>query len=502
MCGICGVIGPGVDPMQKRLLAVLNLPRGRDSVGFWNGERRVRAPESLDKALEVGNRIPSYVWDTDVFLCHLRAASPSHKTIDKSTTHPFAVGKIIGAHNGYIQNWKSLETEFEKTNPHVKGFGVDSQYIFFLIDKYGFDGLKKLRGVAACWWLDKNRPNEIFLYSSGKELHFSQDPQTRTIAFSSERRHLAAAGFRYKIHKLGENGEIWSINTDSLKMSKYQEEYDFMSYSQTAGYQQSWDGFGYGHAGNRALGGHYQVGLSNAYKTQDVVCPLSGMHNLFDYKCPLCDNTNRAIRFLDPKTKWRTNKYCGYQIWECTSCTCGFKDNGVLCSVCEGWGMYAIPFDKKGSLVSLEKLSRIIHERGLANQAATTTGVVLRPKQSNNPSDGMRETRSAIKPDRKECLIQLEKNGNRTHKEADNLSIYRDERILQLWKHGEIGLWYCEACKDFTLLSDFTESSPPAWMHGKLVCPDCSLPCECLFDDELTMKVNFVPIEYEKELNA
>lgn len=215
MCGICGLIN-GNNPEQKRLLAVLNVSRGEDGVGMYYDKKRLRIPDSITAAMRAG-RIPGDAWTSKIFLCHTRRKSPFVGGRTKKNTHPFRCGDIIGAHNGYISNWKELKRKYKDEFPEVEEFDVDSEMVFFLVSKKGWPSLKELEGVAAAWWVDVGRPNEVFLWSSRKEL--SVQEQDDLIAFSSDGDHLLMAGFdKKKKWKVKDCGTVLKIDADALKI--------------------------------------------------------------------------------------------------------------------------------------------------------------------------------------------------------------------------------------------------------------------------------------------
>ena len=220
MCGIFGVITPqkGVLRGEKRMLALLNEDRGTDSVGFYADGVRMRVPERVGLALR-HRRIPNDLWNAATLLGHTRAKSPASGAANKSNAHPFRIGNIVGAHNGFIANWKDLIAD-EKL-PGGNNFNVDSQVIFSLLDvQDDLSVLEKLRGHGAAWWVDKRRPGEVFLWCSKQVLHMAPIKAGDEIglAFSSEGEHMSMSGICSKPIKLKPNGQVIRVFNDDGKI--------------------------------------------------------------------------------------------------------------------------------------------------------------------------------------------------------------------------------------------------------------------------------------------
>lgn len=244
MCGICGIVN-GKHPHQKRLLSILNESRGKDSVGFWTDGKRTRVAESITTAI-TEKRVPSYVWDSEVFLCHTRAASGGVGGNAKENTHPFKSGHITGAHNGYISNWKDLKDEHKAKYPHIDDYNVDSQMIFFMVNTFGHEGLKKLQGRAAAWWVDDREPDKFFIWLHGGDLFMYEDKKDKVLAFSSQGDHLRLAGFTKKVSKLKAEGQLIYVDTKEGASHR-------MGYFPGKAIQATYNGNAYnqhGHAGN------------------------------------------------------------------------------------------------------------------------------------------------------------------------------------------------------------------------------------------------------------
>ena len=227
MCGICGVIGE-VDAGKKRMLLLLNEQRGKEGTGIICDGKKSRWEEAPSQLLKEG-RIPESMFQGKVFVAHTRAASrvTGVGSRSKKNTHPFTSGNITGAHNGYISNWKTIVDNNSKEHPHVKNFDVDSQVIFFLLNKVGIEGFEELCGYGSVWWTDKREPDALFLWVFNQVLSMSSGPGY--LAFSSDAEHLTIAGLGNrkkgnKTIKLAEKiGQVLKINTETLAVEKIAE---------------------------------------------------------------------------------------------------------------------------------------------------------------------------------------------------------------------------------------------------------------------------------------
>lgn len=200
MCGIFGAIGKHKTKQFKKL-AIANVYRGKDSCGFYNGEKLFKAigtPMGIDYD-------KTYL-RTDFLLGHTRCATHGKVTLDNQ--HPFQYGNIIGAHNGIIDNFDKLKKKYDVN------FVVDSQIIFYLINEYGVKSLKELEGSFAIWYTDIRDETKIYLFrNNGNPLSFCK--LSNKLLFTSD-------SFDFwnltnsKINDLPE-GQLMTINIKTLE---------------------------------------------------------------------------------------------------------------------------------------------------------------------------------------------------------------------------------------------------------------------------------------------
>lgn len=223
MCGIFGFIGNNIPVHQKMLLALLNQERGEDGVGLFNGDRRVRLSDAVSKALKHG-KLDSDDFNHPFLLGHVRNATPAMgkgSWCTVANTHPFAINKVVGAHNGVWHNWTSVQAEFEKKNRSVKQCDLDSELAVWLIAYQGRQALSMLSGVGAMWWVDKNEnPNKVYLWTWKKELAIGHNEDRTVVVFSSQLDHLRAAGFELHTQmSLETEGQLLAFTFDGERCS-------------------------------------------------------------------------------------------------------------------------------------------------------------------------------------------------------------------------------------------------------------------------------------------
>ena len=180
---------------------------------------------------------PMDVFKKKMFLGHTRNSSVGGITIKNA--HPFEIGRITGAHNGRVANFWELKREFAEKDKSVDSFDVDSQIIFYMLDKFGPKSLSRIEGKVACWWIDKDIPNKVLLWIWKQELAVAEEPY---MAFSSDEDHLRIAGFR-KIKKLDDGGQVVFISLDDLdKGFRQQEVIEGKTSAVTYSYVDGWKG--------------------------------------------------------------------------------------------------------------------------------------------------------------------------------------------------------------------------------------------------------------------
>jgi glucosamine 6-phosphate synthetase-like amidotransferase/phosphosugar isomerase protein len=153
--------------------------------------------------------------------------------------HPIKAGRIIGVHNGMINNDDFLFDKY-KTDIHRKG-QVDSEIIFRLIDLYNENGdtivesVKKtcvdIFGSCTCAFIDTKKPSYLTIFSNNEYVNahiFVYEP-VKLMVFASEKDILLKALKNASIldptfvtHEIGVKGNGFRINIHTGKMLEFE----------------------------------------------------------------------------------------------------------------------------------------------------------------------------------------------------------------------------------------------------------------------------------------
>lgn len=113
---------------------------------------------------------------------HVRAATSGG--VSTQNTHPFQINRedgsyVIGVHNGTVAGWRYREDASECS--------LDSEWIYHMIAKYGFDAFKRIDGAFALVWYDTNEPGKVFMTrNKERPLHYMITEDRETIFGASE----------------------------------------------------------------------------------------------------------------------------------------------------------------------------------------------------------------------------------------------------------------------------------------------------------------------------
>lgn len=136
---MCGILGWQLKPtaelteyqraMMVYLLADDMEGRGRDSFGaaLWlPDEAAPVVHRDLGKITQRGQAVFSLSMMCPMALMHTRTATVGDITVPNC--HPFAIGDVLGVHNGSVYNWRELNTRYNRD------FQVDSMHIMAHLD--------------------------------------------------------------------------------------------------------------------------------------------------------------------------------------------------------------------------------------------------------------------------------------------------------------------------------------------------------------------------------
>jgi glucosamine 6-phosphate synthetase-like amidotransferase/phosphosugar isomerase protein len=211
---VCGVAGfsrtddhDGDPSALVRLLIAGLAERGEDACGYaWrtaDGEvgivKEALAPSRFLREVQV--ELPA---DAREVLVHVRdhtKGRPSHV----GNNHPLRHGRIVGVHNGIIQNDDELFAKLGRDR-QVPGASVDSEAIFLLLDALPEhrDAFPHLVGSYATAFLDSADPGVLHVVRGrARPLHLTQAPgitafasTTGSLRFAAEHGGIAAAPIR------------------------------------------------------------------------------------------------------------------------------------------------------------------------------------------------------------------------------------------------------------------------------------------------------------------
>jgi hypothetical protein len=203
MCGLAGMArATDGEPLARtreifEALLLQQRTRGRHATGL-----AVIAPPSYryvwKKAIDVKDVMESDVWaglmktlpdETTVLMGHTRHATHANHDED-AAAHPYDAGRIIGAHNGMVSNWRELGHELDASREWL----TDSEVTFALLNELSADNagpaLSKLKGYFALTWMDGDELR--IARSRSASLAVAYVPSWKTMFWASEVRVLKA----------------------------------------------------------------------------------------------------------------------------------------------------------------------------------------------------------------------------------------------------------------------------------------------------------------------
>lgn len=168
MCGIIGYTGP-LDAKQIILSGLSQLEyRGYDSAGIacFQADSEVQVIKKAGKVEVLKHSCSSMEETTHCGIGHTRWAT--HGGVTDENAHPHKIGAVTLTHNGIIENYHQLTTEF-----HLKGrlkSQTDSEVAAWILDSY-YDGdpkaaiwnmIRHLEGSYGFCILFDDKPGEIY----------------------------------------------------------------------------------------------------------------------------------------------------------------------------------------------------------------------------------------------------------------------------------------------------------------------------------------------------
>lgn len=220
MCGLTGfALHPDsdADTRTKATLVFTDL--------MWNLERRGKHATGIatnrgylfKKAVDVRTLVKSSVWDTivdatresTITLGHVRYSTHPQNTHLDASAHPFVEGRITGAHNGIIYNWRDVATTYDIVTDETSN---DSQAPFWLLDRIK-NPVKALDTLDGYWALTWIKGDSLFMCrTSDAPLTCAYVPSLRTLFWHSEYVMLKEVLAMNEIADF----EIWDVKPNTI----------------------------------------------------------------------------------------------------------------------------------------------------------------------------------------------------------------------------------------------------------------------------------------------
>lgn len=203
MCGIFGSIAPKGTKINLGIIRALtwaNRERGTDSCGFFNSTGKMTKRAGDPSKVLLDDKVSKWLKDSrdsSWFIAgHTRFATRGK--VNRRNSHPFRYGRIIGSHNGMCDA--------------PDKFQVDSEYLFWALNKKRGDYNKALDEIGGYWGLSWFDGEDFYLMSHNGELAVVE--VDGVYYYSSSWKHLDACTGG-DCHTLAE-GEVWKFNADGV----------------------------------------------------------------------------------------------------------------------------------------------------------------------------------------------------------------------------------------------------------------------------------------------
>lgn len=283
ICGIFGAIAPAGKQINLgiiRALAWANRERGTDSCGFFNSTGKMTKRAGDPAKVLRDDKVSKWLKgsrDSSWFIAgHTRFATRGK--VNRRNSHPFRYGRIIGSHNGMCDA--------------PDKFQVDSEYLFWALNKKRGDYNEALGEIGGYWGLSWFDGEDFYLMSHNGELAVVE--VGGVWYYSSSWKHLDACTGG-DCHTFGE-GEVWKFNANGVVGSSADDKSSvkpFVSTGSKWGYYASTGRSGgttyysSNHVRNRASGGRGGAGRKAANQwwggKDQTNGTASGLEEIRDY---------------------------------------------------------------------------------------------------------------------------------------------------------------------------------------------------------------------------
>ncbi len=236
MCGLFGMIGPGIARVDYKIIDELMLVsslRGEDGTGVVSGSSHGKHPRSTlykipgdpfywRTMLVSKAKIESALYDihNNWVIGHVR--KPTSGSIDQKATQPFTHANVMGCHNGGIRG-------------DIEGFASDSAKLYAYLNHFKGDIKKTLDelGVTAfdayaLVWFDVNTRKVNFLRNGKRKLYVAFNKERSVMYWASEFQMLKLVLDRndidYELLYLLED-TLYSVDPSKISSKKTTEEF-------------------------------------------------------------------------------------------------------------------------------------------------------------------------------------------------------------------------------------------------------------------------------------
>lgn len=203
MCGIAGwKLTEKPNPQFVLAMAYGILERGYESFGYFDGQNITKDVGAITEGIRASDML------SPCGFIHTRHSTTGK--VNKANSHPFAIGDIVGAHNGMVYNHADVQKEYKRN------LAVDSMHIFqHMVES---KPLTELEGYGA---IEFFRNGQWFVGAcNAGALEVAKLKNDAGLIWASTKDCIEAAifqgGFELDTYYTIEQGHVYRVETDCL----------------------------------------------------------------------------------------------------------------------------------------------------------------------------------------------------------------------------------------------------------------------------------------------